>query len=158
MSIRKIHFGQANFQRMGMLNLLGQKGFPLNIQEGVKLLYRSAARADLDSPQGAYVFALLLIGELDGVEVPEAILPQDEHAAKRMLEKASNLGFSHAQLKLGTAYENGTWGCEYDPQLSLHYYTLAARQGLSRILRADFRGFGSYDGIEQVVPVRRRRI
>jgi TPR repeat protein len=114
---------------MGMLRLLGQKGFPANIPEGIKLLHQSAGKADLDAPQGAYVFALLLEGEFNGVVVPETILPHDERAARRMLEKASSLGFSHAQLKLGNAYENGTWGCGYDPALSLHYYTLAAKQG-----------------------------
>jgi TPR repeat protein len=114
---------------MGMIRLLGQKGFPVNIADGVKLLHQSAGKADLDAPQGAYVFALLLAGEFTGINVPESILPHDERAAGRMLEKASSLGFSLAQQKLGGAYENGTWGCGYDPLLSLHYYALAAKQG-----------------------------
>jgi TPR repeat protein len=114
---------------MGMLRLLGQKGHPINYPEAIKCLHQSAAKADLDAPQGSYVFALLLAGEFNGATVPESILPHDERAAKRMLEKASSLGFSHAQKKLGGAYENGTWGCGYDPALSLHYYTLAAKQG-----------------------------
>ena len=112
-----------------MLHLLGQKGFAVNIPEAVRLLHLSATKADLDAPQGAYVFALLLAGEFNGVSVPESILPRYERGARRMLEKASALGFSHAQQKLGTAYENGTWGCGYDPALSLLYYTLAAKQG-----------------------------
>ena len=112
-----------------MLNLCGQKGFAVNIPEGIRLLSQSAVKADIDAPQGAYVFALLLAGEFNGASVPESILPRDERGARRMLEKASSLGFSPAQLKLGTAYENGTWGCGYDPALSLHYYALAAKQG-----------------------------
>jgi TPR repeat protein len=116
-----------------MLSLMGQKGHPANIPEGIKLLQQSAAKADLDAPQGAYVFALLLAGEFGAVNVPESILPRDERNARRMLEKASALGFSHAQQKLGNAYENGTWGCGYDPPLSLHYYSLAARQGTIQV-------------------------
>lgn len=120
---------------MGMIRLLGQKGFPPNITEGIKLLHQSAAKADLDAPQGSYVFALLLAGELNGVNIPESILPRDERVAARMLEKASSLGFSVAQQKLGSAYENGTWGYGYDPGLSLHYYTLAAKQGVKTLFR-----------------------
>ena len=112
-----------------MMKLMGQKGVPANIPEGVRLLHQSAGRADLDAPQGAFVFALLLAGEFNGVNVSEQILPHDERAARRMLEKAASLGFSHAQQKLGSAYENATWGVEYDPLMSLHYYTLAAKQG-----------------------------
>lgn len=112
-----------------MMKLLGQKGYPANIPEGVRLLYQSAGKADLDAPQGAFVFALLLAGEFNGVTVSEQILPRDERAARRMLEKAASLGFCHAQQKLGSAYENATWGCEYDPVMSLQYYTLAAKQG-----------------------------
>lgn len=119
----------ACLYRVGMLRLLGQKGSPVNIPEAIKYLFQAAGKADLDAPQGAYVFALLLGGEFAGVTVPEYILPRDERAARRMLEKASSLGFSHAQEKLGVAYEHGTWGCGFDPQLSVHYYTLAAKQG-----------------------------
>ena len=114
---------------MGMLHLCGQKGFPSNIPEGIKFLHQSATKADLDAPQGAYVFALLLAGEFTAVRVAESVLPRDEQAALNMLEKASVLGFSQAQQKLGNAYENGTWGCGYDPALSVHYYTLSAKQG-----------------------------
>jgi TPR repeat protein len=118
-----------DLQRMGMLRLLGQKGYPVNYPEAVKFLHQSAGAADLDAPQGAYVLALLLAGEFNGVNIPENILPHDDRLARRMLEKASSLGFSHAQQKLGSAYENGTGGCGYDPVLSLHYYSLAAKQG-----------------------------
>lgn len=122
---------QTNLQRMGMLYLLGQKGYPANIPEGIQHIRQSAAKADFDAPQGAFVYALLLAGEFTSVNVPESILPHDERAARRMLEKSSALGFSHAQQKLGHAYETGTWGCGYDPGLSLHYYSLAAKQGIA---------------------------
>lgn len=113
-----------------MVNLLGQKGYPVNLPEAIKLLFQAAGSADIDAPQGAYVFALLLTGELSGVTIPETILPRDEKGARRLLEKASSLGFSNAQQRLGNAHENGTWGCGYDPALSLHYYKLAAKQGM----------------------------
>lgn len=115
---------------MGMLRLLGQKGYPVNYPEAVKFLHQSAGTADLDAPQGAYVLALLLAGEFNGVTIPQNILPRDERLARRMLEKASSLGFSHAQQKLGAAYENGTGSCGYDPAMSLYYYSLAAKQGM----------------------------
>jgi TPR repeat protein len=121
---------------MGMLYLLGQKGYPANIPEGVKLIRQSAVTSDFDAPQGAFVYALLLAGEFT-VNVPESILIRDERAARRMLEKSSALGFSHAQQKLGLAYETGTWGCTYDPGLSLHYYSLAAKQGEINLIRRD---------------------
>jgi len=120
---------------MGMIHLLGQKGYPANLPEGIKLLRQSAAIADLDAPQALHAYALLLAGEFNGLNVPESILPHDERMAGRMLEKASSLGFSHAQQKLGSAYENGTYGFGYDPGLSLHYYTLAAKQGAKRPFR-----------------------
>lgn len=113
-----------------MMKLFGQKGSQVNLPDAVKFLHQSAVKADLDAPQGAYVFALLLAGEFANVTVPESILPRDERGARRMLEKSASLGFSHAQQKLGNAYENGLWGCGYDPLLSLHYYALAAKQGL----------------------------
>jgi TPR repeat protein len=116
---------------MGMMRLFGQKGFAVNLAEGVRLLQLSASKADLDAPQGAYVFALLLAEELQ-VAIPPTILPPDVRGSRAMLEKASFLGLVQAQNKLGSAYENGTFGCGYDPLLSVHYYTLAAKQGLSR--------------------------
>ena len=112
-----------------MMKLFGQKGTQVNIPDAVRYLNQSAMKADLDAPQGAYVFALLLAGEFTDVNLPESTLPRDERGALRLLEKSASLGFSHAQQKLGNAYENGFWGCGYDPLLSLHYYQLAAKQG-----------------------------
>ena len=87
----------ANNQRMGMLRFLAQKGFAVSYPDAVKLLHQSAGTAELDAPQGAYVFALLLAGEFNGVNIPENILPRNERLGKRMLGRASSLGFSHAQ-------------------------------------------------------------
>jgi len=111
------------------MKLFGQKGTQINLPDAVRCLHQSAMKADLDAPQGAYVFALLLAGEFANVNIPESILPRDDRGALRLLEKSASLGFSHAQQKLGNAYENGLWGCGYDPLSSLHYYQLAAKQG-----------------------------
>lgn len=112
-----------------MLKLCGQKGYPVDIPEGIQLVCQSATKVDLDAPQGAFLYALLLAGEFTSVNIPESVLPRDERAARKMLEKSSALGFRLALQKLGRAYETGTWGYGYDPRLSLHYYSLAAQQG-----------------------------
>jgi TPR repeat protein len=113
-----------------MMKLCGQKGTAVNLTEAIRYLQQSAIKADIDAPQGAYVYALLLAGEFPNINVPETLLPRDERSALHMLEKSASLGFSHAESKLGSTYENGTLGCGYDPILSLHYYTLAAKQGI----------------------------
>jgi hypothetical protein len=72
---------------------------------------------------------MLQARELPQVTVPESILPYNEHEARMNIEKAAYLGFAKAQLKMGSAYELCSLGCEFDPALSMHYNALAARQG-----------------------------
>ena len=120
---------------MGMLRLLGQKGYTANLSEAINYLSQSAARADLDAPQGPYVFGLLLADEFRGVSVPESILPHNFLEAHKMLEKACSLRFSHAMRILRNAYENATFECNYDSQLSLYYYMLAVKQGMIKAMR-----------------------
>jgi len=72
---------------------------------------------------------MLLARELPQVQLSEALLPFDLDAARMYTEKSAFLGFSKAQLKMGTAYELCTLGCDFNPALSLHYNELAARQG-----------------------------
>lgn len=72
---------------------------------------------------------MLLARELPQVQLSEALLPFDLDAARMYTEKSAFLGFSKAQLKMGTAYELCTLGCDFNPGLSLHYNELAARQG-----------------------------
>lgn len=72
---------------------------------------------------------MLQARELPQITVPEVFLPADLASARFYIEKSAFLGFSKAQLKMGSAYELCSLGCEFDPSLSLHYNLLAAKQG-----------------------------
>src|ERR1700710_1295418 len=72
---------------------------------------------------------MLQARELPQVTAPEALLPFDERAAVVKKEQAAYLVVAKAQLKMGVAYVLCSMGCEFDPALSLHYNSLAARQG-----------------------------
>ncbi|KAI1157735.1 hypothetical protein F5B18DRAFT_141448 [Nemania serpens] len=115
--------------RLGMINLLGQRGMPKDMARGLDLIHQAADTADEDAPQGAFVYGMLIARDLPDVVVPEGILTYDMAQAKQYVEKAAYLGFAKAQLKMGQAYELCQLGCEFMPAYSLHYYGLAARQG-----------------------------
>jgi TPR repeat protein len=119
----------ASCYRLGMMTLLGQHGQQQDFERGLSLIYSAAETSDENAPQGAYVWGMLKAGELPQIKVPEMYLQKDANAAKINIEKAAYLGFSKAQLKMGSAYELGEMGCPFDPALSLHYNALAARQG-----------------------------
>lgn len=119
----------ASNYRLGMMTLLGQAGQQQDYARGVQLLKQAASTADENAPQGAYVLGMLQAHELHQVQVPEHYLPYDEKMAKANVEKAAYLGFAKAQLKMGSAYELSSMGCEFSPALSLHYNALASRQG-----------------------------
>ena len=72
---------------------------------------------------------MLQVRELPQVSVPEQFLPLNVNSARYNIEKAAYLGFAKAQTKMGSAYELCQLGCDFDPALSLHYNSLAARQG-----------------------------
>ncbi|KAH9879992.1 hypothetical protein J1614_002017 [Plenodomus biglobosus] len=119
----------ASNYRLGMMTLLGQHGQQQDFARGIQLIRQAAATADENAPQGAYVLGMLQARELPQINVPEIYLPYDEKAAKQNIEKAAYLGFAKAQLKMGSAYELCSLGCEFNPTLSLHYNALASRQG-----------------------------
>ncbi|KAL8805583.1 MAG: hypothetical protein Q9182_001848 [Xanthomendoza sp. 2 TL-2023] len=119
----------ASNYRVGMMVLLGQHGQQLDHARGVSLIRKAADTADENAPQGAYVFGMLQARELKQMSVPDHILPMNLNAARFHIEKAAYLGFAKAQTKMGSAYELGQLGCEFDPALSLHYNALASRQG-----------------------------
>ncbi|KAH9862127.1 hypothetical protein IAQ61_010330 [Plenodomus lingam] len=119
----------ASNYRLGMMTLLGQHGQLQDFAKGVQLIRQAAATADENAPQGAYVLGMLQARELPQINVPEVYLPYDEKAARQNIEKAAYLGFAKAQLKMGSAYELCSLGCEFNPTLSLHYNALASRQG-----------------------------
>ena len=72
---------------------------------------------------------MLQARELPQITVPEQILHLKIDSALYYIEKAAYLGFAKAQTKMGSAYELCQLGCQFDPILSLHYNSLAARQG-----------------------------
>ncbi|KAI0404096.1 hypothetical protein F4802DRAFT_264475 [Xylaria palmicola] len=115
--------------RLGMINLLGQRGIPKDIPRGLDLIHQAADTADEDAPQGAFVYGMLIARDLPDVVIPEGVLPYDVGTARQYIEKAAYLGFAKAQLKMGQAYELCQLGCDFMPAHSLHYYGLAARQG-----------------------------
>ncbi|PNS21241.1 hypothetical protein CAC42_1020 [Sphaceloma murrayae] len=119
----------ACLYRLGMMTLRGQHGQEQDFVRGVELIRQSAAVADDNAAQGAYVYGMLLARDLNQVQLPEGILPFDERAARIEIEKAAYMKFPKAQLKMGNAYEVGSLGCEFNPAYSMHYYALAARQG-----------------------------
>ncbi|KAI8939594.1 hypothetical protein NX059_003358 [Plenodomus lindquistii] len=119
----------ASNYRLGMMTLLGQHGQQQDFARGIQLIRQAAATADENAPQGAYVLGMLQARELPQINVPEVYLPYDEKAARQNIEKAAYLGFAKAQLKMGSAYELCSLGCEFNPTLSLHYNALASRQG-----------------------------
>ncbi|KAF2084582.1 HCP-like protein [Saccharata proteae CBS 121410] len=119
----------ASNYRLGMMTLLGQNGQLQDFNRGLQLIKLAAQTADENAPQGAYVLGMLQASELPQIQIPSTILPYDEKAAKMNIEKAAYLGFAKAQLKMGSAYELCTLGCDFNPALSLHYNALAARQG-----------------------------
>ncbi|KAF1362511.1 HCP-like protein [Lizonia empirigonia] len=119
----------ASNYRLGMMTLLGQHGQQQDYARGIQLIRTAAASADENAPQGAYVLGMLQSRELPQIQVPEVFLPYDEKAARQNIEKAAYLGFAKAQLKMGSAYELCSLGCEFNPTLSLHYNALASRQG-----------------------------
>ncbi|KAL5043404.1 hypothetical protein BDW71DRAFT_187971 [Aspergillus fruticulosus] len=119
----------ASYYRLGMMILLGQHGQRQDYRLGLEYISLAAQSCDENAPQGAYVYGMLLARELPQVNVPEIYLPLDLNAARINIEKAAYHGFAKAQVKMGTAYELGQLGCDFNPALSLHYNALAARQG-----------------------------
>ncbi|BDD63248.1 hypothetical protein MAP00_008165 [Monascus purpureus] len=119
----------ASYYRLGMMILLGQHGQRQDYHMGLDYIRVAAQTCDQNAPQGAYVYGMLLAGELPQVNVPESFLPLDMNAARVNIEKAAYHGFAKAQVKMGAAYELCQLGCDFNPMLSLHYNALAARQG-----------------------------
>ena len=119
-----------------MAHLLGQLGLPVRPDIALPLLQRAATLATIQLAQPAYVYALLLLGELSSAVVPPsyfaAFLPpgvSPQLEARRHLERAAYLNFSPAQYKLGHAYEFAEPPFPFDPLLSVQYYSLASQQG-----------------------------
>jgi TPR repeat protein len=133
-ALRHYHRGvdagdSASCYRLGMMTLRGQHGQQQDWTKGVALIRQSAETADENAAQGAYVYGMLLARQLPQVDVPDGYLPYDERLARENIEKAAYMKFAKAQAKMGSMYELGSLGCEFNPALSVHYNALASKQG-----------------------------
>ncbi|KAJ7686233.1 hypothetical protein B0H17DRAFT_1204438 [Mycena rosella] len=127
----------AALHRLGIAHLLGQLSLAPNPATALPFLSKAAARASLQCPQPAYVFALILLGEFS-VPVPAGLLreylPAGQSAggyARALLERAAALHFAPAQYKLGHAFEFAVpaQAFPFDPLLSVQWYSLASQAG-----------------------------
>ncbi|SNX85092.1 related to SKT5 - protoplast regeneration and killer toxin resistance protein [Melanopsichium pennsylvanicum] len=133
---RGVHAGDVGcIYRMGMANLLGQLELPVHHARAVALLRDAADKADLDTPQPAYIYGMLLAGEFSHVAIPAHLLKptqssgSTEDEARRRIQRAAYLSFAPAQYKCGWLYEYAQLGCAFDPLLSVQYYSLASQGG-----------------------------
>lgn len=127
----------GSMYRLGMAHVLGHLELPSNPAEGVPLLQASADAATVDMPHPAYVYGLLLAGELQDVPVPltelgggaavarEALLPQ----ARYYLQRAAYLNLAVAQYKCGWCFEHAQLSFPFDPLMSVQYYSAASQGG-----------------------------
>ncbi|KAE9397679.1 HCP-like protein [Gymnopus androsaceus JB14] len=125
--------------------LLGQLTLPSSPETALPLLHRAALLSSIDTPQPAYVYALLLLGEFTQLQVDPALFfrlglipAQWAHSggnigllqeARTHLEKSAYLHFAPAQYKLGHAYEFATPPFEFDALMSVEWYSRASQQG-----------------------------
>ncbi|KAJ4020255.1 hypothetical protein NW752_005363 [Fusarium irregulare] len=138
----------ASLYRMGMMSLLGQHGETKDYQTGLERIQAAADSSDEDAPQGAYVYGMLIGRDLPDITIPEGLLPNTPVTTKMYIEKSAYLGFAKAQLKMGQAYELCQFSCEFNPSFSLHYYGLAAKQGLPEAALGVSRWFlFGYEGV-----------
>lgn len=127
--------------RMGMATLLGQLDVSSNATEGVRLLRTAADMSTVDTPHPAYIYALLLVGELEGVHVPSATLAEAEGlpagvapeafypAVRKYLQRAAYLNLALAQYKCGWCFEHAQLSFPFDPLMSVQYYSAASQGG-----------------------------
>lgn len=127
--------------RMGMANLLSQLDLPMNHERAIPLLREAADLASLDTPQPSYIYGMLLAGEFSHVEVsprllvatPDPLKPLQpatiESEARRRIQRAAYLNFGPAQYRCGWSYEYALLECQFDPLLSVQYYSLASQAG-----------------------------
>lgn len=138
----------AAMYRMGMMSLLGQHGEHKDYRSGIDRILAAAESSDEDAPQGAFVYGMLAARDLPDIQVPDSILRQDLTTARMYIEKSAYQGFAKAQLKMGQAFELCQLGCDFNPAFSLHYYGLAAKQGLPEAALGVSRWFlFGYEGV-----------
>ncbi|KAF5335868.1 hypothetical protein D9757_015163 [Collybiopsis confluens] len=97
------HAKECFERRLGMAQLLGQLNLPPSSEAALPLLHRAALLSSIDTPQPAYVYALLLLGEFTQAKID--------------------------QYKLGHAYEFATPPWDFDALMSVEWYSRASQQG-----------------------------
>lgn len=99
--------------RIGMANLLGQLGCQQDYTKALPILQRAATLATISVPQPAYVYSLLLLGDLSSTSIPlpgpipphllSPLIPPGSSApleARKHLERAAYLHFTPVSLFL----------------------------------------------------------
>lgn len=126
---------------MGMAHLLGQLRLVPKPSIAIPLLHQASDSSTVDFPIPAYIFGLLLAGELNlPIPLPpHLMLPADnppsealysQHAqAREAIERAAYLCHPPAQYKSGFLFEHASLGCAYDPLMSVQWYSLASQGG-----------------------------
>ena len=97
-----------------------------------------------DLPIPAYLFAMLLAGEVDlpvspaslllphqlpSTPTPESTLDTLLSLSRHYLLLSATLSYPPAQLRIGQAFEHATLGCPFDPLLSVQWYLVASQNG-----------------------------
>lgn len=116
-------------QRMGMATLLGQLDLRSNPPEAVRILESAARASTPDNSEPAYVWGMLLAGEFAALPIPAGTLPTNPANGRKWLEWAAEMGYPAAQYKCGLNYEHAQMTCEFNPLLSVQYYSAASQQG-----------------------------
>ena len=126
-----------------MAHLLGQLRLPSDPFTALPLLRKAYETATIDFPQPAYVYGMLLAGELvTRMSIPPSlVLPSTDppteslfaqHAlARDAIERAAYLCLPAAQYKCGFLYEHAALGCLYDPLMSVQWYSLASQADMA---------------------------
>ncbi|KAJ1502211.1 hypothetical protein HMI54_009263 [Coelomomyces lativittatus] len=108
--------------RLGMAELHGELGLPLNPRNGVKWLKHSASSATEEHP-----LALFELAQLHETGIEHVIFVDRDYAIQLYME-AARLGHVPSMVKLGSYYEHGTHVSK-DMKLSFQYYLVAAESG-----------------------------
>jgi TPR repeat protein len=112
---------------MGIAFIYGELKLQRSTRAAQFYLRRSATYANRESPQGAYTWALILLGLYE-----EDLGFRDPIEAKEVLEKCAELDYEPAQYQLGYNYEFGEHGCPVDPATSIGFYRRAAIRGYAK--------------------------
>lgn len=110
--------------KMGMIQLKGLLGQPVNAREAVVWLKRAAERADPENPHALHELGLLY----EAPQGQDTSLLRDEGYTFQLFLQAAELGYKFSQFRMGQAYEYGQFNCPIDARQSIAWYSKAAVQ------------------------------